>query len=85
MLRSHAFLNVRDYLAVRSQGLDALRDAMYPSRNALMKDLRASKKSVKGPEGSRGVRAELGWVLNRVRIVEIVDIHTALAAKGVYV
>lgn len=51
LLRSHAFLNVRDYLAVRAQGVEALRQAMYPSRSALVRDLR-------GP----GTRAELGWV-----------------------
>jgi hypothetical protein len=42
--------------------MEALREAMYPSRNALVKDLRGSKRSVKGVEGTRGVRAELGWV-----------------------
>lgn len=62
LLRSHAFLNVRDYLAVRAQGVEALRQAMYPSRSALARDLRGTKQSVKGIEGERGVRAELGWV-----------------------
>ena len=62
LLRSHAFLNVRDYLAVRSGGVEALRQAMYPSRRALVRDLRATRKSMKGMDGEMGVRAELGWV-----------------------
>ncbi|KAL5511500.1 hypothetical protein ACEPAH_4717 [Sanghuangporus vaninii] len=52
LLKSHAFLNVKDYLALREQGLGALRSAMRPSRGALVKDLR----------GKNGRRAKLNWV-----------------------
>ncbi|KAL5490450.1 hypothetical protein ACEPAI_5283 [Sanghuangporus weigelae] len=52
LLKSHAFLNVKDYLALREQGLDALRSAMRPSRGALVRDLR----------GKNGRRAKLNWV-----------------------
>jgi len=34
------FLNVKDYLALRHEGLDALRRVMHPSRKALVKDIR---------------------------------------------
>lgn len=62
LLKSHAFLNVRDYLAVRTQGLDALRDAMHPSRRALLKDLRATKRVQGGGADARRRRAPLSWV-----------------------
>ena len=39
-LKKHAFVNVRDYLAVRHQGLDALKSVMHPNRKALQKDIR---------------------------------------------
>ncbi|KAL5529084.1 hypothetical protein ACEPAG_5058 [Sanghuangporus baumii] len=52
LLKSHAFLNVKDYLALRDRGLDALRSAMRPSRGALVRDLR----------GKNGRRAKLNWV-----------------------
>ncbi|PAV23205.1 hypothetical protein PNOK_0027300 [Pyrrhoderma noxium] len=55
LLKSNAFLNVKDYLAVRGQGLDALRGAMRPSRNALVKELR-------GVGARKSSRAKLGWV-----------------------
>ena len=55
LLKSNAFLNVKDYLAVRGQGLDALRGAMRPSRNALVKELR-------GVGARKSGRAKLGWV-----------------------
>ena len=45
LLKSQVFLNVRDYLAVRSQGVDALRSVMHPSRSALMRDLRGGRKT----------------------------------------
>ncbi|KAH9901212.1 hypothetical protein C8Q73DRAFT_786599 [Cubamyces lactineus] len=44
LLKSQVFLNVRDYLAVRSQGIEALRRVMHPSRSALMRELRGGKK-----------------------------------------
>ena len=52
LLKSHAFLNVKDYLTLREQGVDALRAAMRPSRSALVRDLR----------GKNGRRAKLNWV-----------------------
>ncbi|KZT03490.1 uncharacterized protein LAESUDRAFT_659514, partial [Laetiporus sulphureus 93-53] len=44
LLKSQAFLNVRDYLAVRGQGLDALRRVMHPSRSSLMREVRSGKR-----------------------------------------
>ncbi|KAK7466951.1 hypothetical protein VKT23_004015 [Stygiomarasmius scandens] len=44
MLKSHAFLNVREYLSVRDQGLEAIQKAMYPSRSALIKSIRNKSK-----------------------------------------
>ena len=44
LLKGQVFLNVRDYLAVRSQGVDALRAVMHPSRSALMREIRSGKK-----------------------------------------
>ena len=43
-LKSHAFINVRDYLAVREQGQDALQRVMHPSRNSLVKEVRKGKR-----------------------------------------
>lgn len=43
LLKSSVFLNVKDYLAVRGDGLDALRGVMHPSRQALIKDVRKNK------------------------------------------
>lgn len=54
MIKSHAFLNVRDYLAVRAEGLEALRHAMHPNRKALVRDLRRGSK--------KGRRAPIQWV-----------------------
>ncbi|KAL1947666.1 hypothetical protein VTO73DRAFT_13390 [Trametes versicolor] len=45
LLKSQVFLNVRDYLAVRSQGVDALRSVMHPSRSALLRDIRGGRKA----------------------------------------
>ncbi|KAI0831121.1 hypothetical protein BC628DRAFT_1336295 [Trametes gibbosa] len=45
LLKSQAFLNVRDYLAVRSEGVDALRSVMHPSRSALLRDIRSGRKA----------------------------------------
>ena len=45
LLKAHAFVNVRDYLAVRAQGADALRRVMHPSRSALMRELRGGKRA----------------------------------------
>ncbi|THU99336.1 hypothetical protein K435DRAFT_855754 [Dendrothele bispora CBS 962.96] len=54
MLKSHAFLNVREYLSVRDQGPKAIQQVMYPSRSALIKSIR------KKPKG----RASREWVKN---------------------
>jgi len=43
MLKSRAFLNIREYLAVRDQGHAAVQRVMHPSRNALIKDIRAKR------------------------------------------
>ncbi|KAH9854054.1 hypothetical protein C2E23DRAFT_80084 [Lenzites betulinus] len=45
LLKSQVFLNVRDYLAVRSEGVDALRRVMHPSRSALLRDIRSGRKA----------------------------------------
>jgi len=50
-LKSHAFLNIKEYLAVRGQGPAAVRRIMYPSRSALIKDIRKNNN-----------RASLQWV-----------------------
>ena len=42
-LKSHVFINIREYLDVRGQGLKALQDIMYPSRKSLIKAIRAKK------------------------------------------
>ncbi|KAL7283246.1 hypothetical protein ACG7TL_002674 [Trametes sanguinea] len=45
LLKSQVFLNVRDYLAVRSQGVDALRRVMHPNRSTLMREIRNGKRT----------------------------------------
>jgi len=49
LLKSHAFINVRDYLAVREQGQAALQRVMHPSRTSLVKEVR--KKERRMPVG----------------------------------
>jgi hypothetical protein len=44
LLKSHAFINVRDYLAVREQGQAALRRVMHPSRKSLVQEVRKGKR-----------------------------------------
>ena len=44
MLKSQVFMNVRDYLAVRGQGLDALRQVMHRDRSSLMREIRSGKR-----------------------------------------
>ena len=46
-IRSHVFLNVRDYLALRSQGQEALQNALNPSKKSLVTELR--KKDARVP------------------------------------
>ncbi|KAJ3504016.1 hypothetical protein NLJ89_g8162 [Agrocybe chaxingu] len=51
VLKSRAFLNIREYMAVRSQGPEAVRRAMYPSKTALIKSIKKKHN-----------RAPLKWV-----------------------
>ncbi|EMD38578.1 hypothetical protein CERSUDRAFT_113763 [Gelatoporia subvermispora B] len=44
LLKTCVFLNVRDYLAVRERGLDALRAVMHPSRSSLMREVRNGRR-----------------------------------------
>ena len=44
LLKSHAFINVRDYLAVREQGQAALQGVMHPNRKSLVKEVRKGKR-----------------------------------------
>ncbi|KAG6886010.1 hypothetical protein C0993_006126 [Termitomyces sp. T159_Od127] len=48
-LKSRAFLNINEYIAVRDQGPEAVRRIMYPSRTALIKEIRKNK--AKAPRG----------------------------------
>lgn len=52
MLKSHAFVNIREYLATRGQGLEAVQQIMHPSRSALVRSIRKSSKQ----------RVKLDWV-----------------------
>ncbi|KAJ3781577.1 hypothetical protein GGU10DRAFT_277304 [Lentinula aff. detonsa] len=52
VIKSQAFLNIREYLAVRGKGPDAVKQVMYPSRSALIKSIRKQPRS----------RAPLDWV-----------------------
>lgn len=58
LLKSHAFLNVHDYLEMRAQGVDALRGAMKSNRGALVRELRGRRRG----DEKRVRRAPLGWV-----------------------
>ncbi|KAK0459582.1 uncharacterized protein EV420DRAFT_1536691 [Desarmillaria tabescens] len=51
LIKSQAFVNIRDYLALRGQGLSAVQRAMHPSRSALRKDIKR-----------KGNPASLKWV-----------------------
>ncbi|KDR81765.1 hypothetical protein GALMADRAFT_207176 [Galerina marginata CBS 339.88] len=42
-LKSRAFLNIREYLAVRGQGPEAVQGLLYPSRSALIKDIKKKR------------------------------------------
>lgn len=46
-IKSHVFLNVRDYLALRTQGQQALQNVLHPSRKSLVTELR--KKDARVP------------------------------------
>ncbi|KAK7043637.1 hypothetical protein VNI00_008248 [Paramarasmius palmivorus] len=51
LIKSHAFVNIREYIAVREQGVEAVQQIMHPSRSALARSIRKSNK-----------RASLQWV-----------------------
>jgi hypothetical protein len=51
LLKSRAFVNIRDYIAVRDQGLPALQRIMHPSRSALIRDIKKN-----------GSHASASWV-----------------------
>lgn len=59
LLKSHAFINVRDYLAVREQGQAALQRAMHPSRTSLVKEVRKGKRMPVGEVKKAGLRVLL--------------------------
>jgi hypothetical protein len=63
-LRTHAFINIRDYLAVRDKGQAALQSVMHPSRNALIKDIKRKKNA-----------ASLKWVKEHGLQVLLVTCH----------
>jgi hypothetical protein len=42
-LKGRVFLNIREYLRVRSQGQDALQKVMYPTRSALVRDIKRNR------------------------------------------
>lgn len=42
-LRSRAFLNIREYIAVREQGPEAVQRVLYPSKSALIKDIKKTR------------------------------------------
>ena len=46
-IKSHVFLNVRDYLELRAQGQQALQNVLHPSRKSLVTELR--KKDARVP------------------------------------
>jgi len=46
-IKTHVFLNVRDYLALRAQGQEALQNVLHPSRKSLVTELR--KKDARVP------------------------------------
>ncbi|KAF8522127.1 hypothetical protein BU17DRAFT_45073, partial [Hysterangium stoloniferum] len=52
-LKTRAFINIGDYLSVRQEGLQKVREIMFDSKKALAMDLRKNK-------GHR--KANKGWV-----------------------
>lgn len=61
-LKSRVFLNIREYIAVRGQGPEALQRAMYPSKSALIKDIRRNPTSLKWVK-QHGLQVLLvGWM-----------------------
>lgn len=61
-LKSRAFLNIRAYLAVRGQGPKAVQGLLFPSRSALIKDIRKKRNP-----------ASLKWVKKHGLQVLLVD------------
>ncbi|KAH9057652.1 hypothetical protein EDB87DRAFT_1685972 [Lactarius vividus] len=59
LLKSHAFINVRDYLAVREQGQAALQRAMHPNRTSLVKEVRKGKRMPVGEVKRAGLNVLL--------------------------
>ncbi|KAH9171456.1 hypothetical protein EDB89DRAFT_1971265 [Lactarius sanguifluus] len=59
LLKSHAFINVRDYLAVREQGQAALQRAMHPNRTSLVKEVRKGKRMPVGEVKKAGLKVLL--------------------------
>ncbi|KDQ59427.1 hypothetical protein JAAARDRAFT_32988 [Jaapia argillacea MUCL 33604] len=64
LLKSRAFLNIKEYLAVREQGQDAVQRVLHPNRSSLLRDLR-DKKS----------RAPLRWVKESGLNVLLVQVY----------
>ncbi|KAF8968392.1 hypothetical protein BDZ97DRAFT_1916228 [Flammula alnicola] len=61
-LKSRAFLNIREYVAVREQGPEAVQRVMYPSKSALIKDIRKNPTSRKWVK-QHGLQVLLvGWM-----------------------
>ena len=59
LLKSHVFINVRDYLAVREQGQAALQRVMHPSRKSLVKEVRKGKRMPVGEVKKTGLNVLL--------------------------
>ncbi|KAH8980834.1 hypothetical protein EDB86DRAFT_506189 [Lactarius hatsudake] len=59
LLKSHAFINVRDYLAVREQGQAALQRAMHPNRTSLVKEVRKGRRIPVGEVKKAGLKVLL--------------------------
>jgi len=45
-LKSRVFLNIKEYVAVRSQGPEAVQKVLYPSRKALIKDIKKKRNAM---------------------------------------
>ncbi|KZS98973.1 hypothetical protein SISNIDRAFT_461908 [Sistotremastrum niveocremeum HHB9708] len=53
LLKSKAFINIRDYLARRNQGQQALRQVMHPSRKSLIKDITVKHRAMSLKEAKK--------------------------------
>jgi hypothetical protein len=63
-LKSHVFINIRDYIQVREQGQDALQSVLHPSKSALIRDIKR-----------KGNPASLKWVKQHGLQVLLVTCH----------